>query len=141
MRILEQSLLSVTKGVIIHQVNCQHVMGAGIALAIRKMYPQHYQDYMNSKLYLGAVVTTKIAKDFGIIGMCSQDRYGRDKRYTDYEAFVTCLKVIANLKAKAPAVAYYMPVGIGCNNAGGDWNVVSALIEEFAPFIILCSYK
>ena len=141
MKVLNQSLLSITKGVIIHQVNCQHVMGAGIALAIRKQYPQHYQDYMKAELKLGNLVCSHISRDFGIIGICAQDRYGRDKRYTDYGAFTDCLKEIALLKAKSPSVNYYMPVGIGCNNAGGDWKIVSELIGAFAPFIILCDLR
>lgn len=139
MEILNQSLLSITKGVIIHQINCQHIMGCGIALAIR--YPKHYEDYMHSTLKLGDIVTTKISRDFGIIGICAQDRYGRDKRYTDYDAFTDCLQQISVMHDMNPNVKYYMPMGIGCNNAGGDWNVVSKLIETFAPFIILCQYK
>ena len=141
MEVLNQSLLNITKGVIIHQVNCQHVMGAGIALAIRQQYPQHYQDYMKADLKLGKLVCSRISNTFGIIGICAQDRYGRDKRYTDYDAFVKCLKEIAALKTKNPTVNYYMPMGIGCGNAGGDWKIISELIGAFAPFIILCDYK
>lgn len=34
------SVLDVTDGIICHQVNCQNVMGAGIARAIYEKYPK-----------------------------------------------------------------------------------------------------
>lgn len=36
MTIIEGDILAVSHGVICHQVNCKHVMGAGLAAAIRK---------------------------------------------------------------------------------------------------------
>lgn len=132
-------ILNITTGVIIHQVNCQHVMGAGLALQIRNKYPQHYQDYMNSTLKLGTLITTRINNQFGIIGMCAQQSYGRHKRQTDYKAFEQCLNQIKILHDKAPSIKYYMPYKIGCGLAGGDWDIISQLITDICPFINIVS--
>lgn len=132
-------LLDVNKGVIIHQVNCRRVMGAGIAKALRAKYPQHYTDYMAVACpnMLGNIVCTKVDKHFGIIGMFAQLNYGRQEKQTSYSAFKECLIKISTLHAKNPNVQYYMPYGIGCGLAGGDWRIVSQMITEICPFIIL----
>ena len=45
MKIIKGDLLNETTGLIAHGVNCQGVMGKGIALAIKKKYPQVFIDY------------------------------------------------------------------------------------------------
>ena len=35
-----KDITSITKGVIMHQVNCQNVMGSGVAKALYTKYPQ-----------------------------------------------------------------------------------------------------
>ena len=127
MKIIEGNLLDINKGVIIHQVNNRGVMGAGIAKQIRAKYPKHYDDYMKNKQYekLGDLVYTRIRRDFVVIGMISQDGYGRDKDkvYTSYDAFEQCLMKINKLYRKNSNVKYYVPFGIGCNLANGDWGI------------------
>jgi len=39
------NLLDAPQPIIVHQVNCQGVMGSGVAKAIRDKYPQAYQAY------------------------------------------------------------------------------------------------
>lgn len=137
------NLLDITDGVLIHQVNNKRVMGAGIAKPLRALYPQHYRDYMSSDLTLGNIVPTRINTEpfFGIIGMVAQDGYGRDKQYTVYEGFISCLVKIKALYEKNPSIKYYMPYGIGCGLAGGDWEVVSNLIHTYTPFVTLIKLK
>jgi len=138
---INRTLLSVQSGYIIHQVNCQYKMGAGIAKDIRALYPRHYADYMASNLWLGNIVITNISDNFGVIGICAQDRYGRDRRYTDYDALEACLVKIAKMKEFKPAMDFYMPKGMGCRTAGGDWAVVKDKLEKITPFVILCKYN
>jgi len=45
MKIINRDLLTIESGIIAHQVNCQGKMGAGLALKIRKKYPQVYEYY------------------------------------------------------------------------------------------------
>lgn len=128
-----------------HQVNCQGKMGAGIAKIIRDVYPKVYTDYMNhlritpSRLSLGTITYTTIEKspkwERAIINMFAQNFYGiGDQRYTDYEAFYNCLSKIYNCAVayqtkygKAPIIGF--PYKIGCGLGGGNWAIISAMIE------------
>jgi len=47
MKIIKQDMLALTDGVLFHQVNCQGIMGGGIAYALAKKFPgleKEYQD-------------------------------------------------------------------------------------------------
>lgn len=137
MVIINKDITTVTNGAIIHQVNCQYKMGSGVALEIRNKYPQHYNDYLASELYIGKLVITNCGS-VAIIGMCSQDRYGNNGVYTDSTGFENCLNQIASLKVQYPDLDFYMPYKIGCCRGGGNWEEISCLIEKITPFIILC---
>ena len=120
---------------ICHQVNCQGVMGSGIARQIRERWPRVYEGYKNfckfvgSDSLLGKVFITTGGSTKHIVNMFSQNNYGYDgARYTSYDAFAHCLAVI---KAKVPTnKTIGFPKNIGCGLGGGNWNVISALIEE-----------
>lgn len=143
MKVINGDITNINKGVIIHQVNNKHVMGAGVAKSIRTKHPTHYTDYMNSTLTLGSLVCSRINPNFGIIGMVAQNGYGRNKDtvYTDYSAFRKCLIAIKELYNKNPNINYYMPYNIGCGLANGNWDTIESLIRELCPFIILVKYS
>lgn len=128
--------------VILHQVNCQGVMGSGIALDIKQRYPNVFDEYkkvcdenklprhslLKSKL-LGEILVCSKGESEGkyIVNLFSQDRYGNKGCYTDYEALKKCLgKVNAKFSGKCIAIPYKM----ACNRGGGDWNIVIKIIEE-----------
>ena len=138
------NLLSGKYNVICHQVNCKGVMGAGLAKQIRNKYPFVYFDYTRALQYenagLGHIVVSHV--DDGnckiIISMFGQDGYGRDKKYTDYNAFKECLKTLkktldAYSTSFISSVAF--PENIGCGLAGGNWNIILPMIQEFADNI------
>ena len=127
-----------------HQVNCKGVMGAGIAKQIKDKYPKVFNTYKKKcnaiKNPLGDYQWVYTNDGRICINMFSQDGYGRDKKYTDYEAFKKCLddmaEVFNSLSCEVPFRAKYgnviaFPYMIGCGNAGGDWNTVLALLQEF----------
>jgi O-acetyl-ADP-ribose deacetylase (regulator of RNase III) len=136
--VVDGNILSYKKGVIVHQVNNRHVMGAGLALQIRQYYPRHYSDYMKSQLNLGDLVVTDIDSDLTIVGCVAQDGYGRDRRYTDYDSLRQCLSKIASQYSDKQV---YIPYGIGCGLAGGDWNTVENIIKECIPNATLIRYR
>lgn len=124
--------------IIAHQVNCQGVMGAGVAKCIREKYPDIMTDYVRwcrafpSQKLLGKVQDFFIDENENhIIANCfAQDKTGSG-RMTNYEAFYTCLE---NLKY---VVEYYgfehriaFPYKIGCGLGGGDWDVILAMIKS-----------
>ena len=45
-KIVEGNILDATEDVMVHQVNCIGIMGGGLALEIRKKYPEVYYSYL-----------------------------------------------------------------------------------------------
>lgn len=141
MNIINGNILDIERGVICHQVNCRGVMGAGIALHIRNKWPHVYADYREAfrkrLLFLGNIVTSEAAPNLYVAHLCGQDRYGREpgKVYTNYVALAGCMNLLAasmiNIKASDRPI--YVPYGMGCVNAGGDWRIVHDLISNLMP--------
>ena len=126
---------------ICHQVNCQGVMGSGIAKQIRERWPEVYdayrekhERYMRAGLseldMLGELGVVYIAeRDCFVINMYTQRKYGYDgKRYTSYDTFADCLNQISGFVPDGYTIGF--PKNIGCGLGGGNWKVISALIEE-----------
>lgn len=132
---------------ICHQVNCQGVMGSGIAKQIRDKWPEVYDDYKshysaaleNGWYLLGDCIGTCIKYDtvtknkVYIIDFFSQDKYlPRNICHTNYQAFRTCCsKLHSTVKSmNIPNKKIGFPYKIGCGLAGGDWNTITTIIEE-----------
>lgn len=138
MKTITGNILSIDKGIICHQVNCKGVMGAGLALQIKNKWPEAYDGYMTAhrgKYWcLGAILPVLVSDDLCVVHMAGQNEYGREpgKIYTNYMALATCMTKAADF-AKAVDRPIYIPYGIGCGFAGGDWKVVSEMIDKFIP--------
>lgn len=122
---------------ICHQVNCQGVMGAGIAKQIRERWPEVYEQYMKFYSYcdvpenqLGEIDIVKLTDSHRyVINMYSQCSYGYDnQRYTSYDAFAYALESIRQSTSYNDSIGF--PKNIGCGLGGGNWKVISTLIEE-----------
>ena len=145
--------------IICHQVNCQGVMGSGIAKQVREKYPEVYQAYktfcMNTKPedLLGKIqyvaFNNNDDKFLGIMNIFGQLNYGYDgKCYTDYEALRNSFTNIHKfceqfykLYAYIPEIAF--PFKFGCARGGGDWNIVCQIIEETLQDcnVLICEYN
>lgn len=134
------NLLNSDCDIICHQVNCRGVMGAGIARQIANQFPLVRKVYINrynkGLAKLGEVDFVQVTRKKIVCNMYAQDRYGRDKQYTDYEAFKDCLDAIVDFirisesKYSFKVCKIGFPYRIGCGLAGGDWNIVRELIEN-----------
>lgn len=137
---------------ILHQVNCQGVMGAGVAKQVREKYPFVYNLYKQlcnkDKIFkdhlgfshsnlLGYAQVCPINHEEDklinlenkhyIVNLFAQDDCGSDKCYTDYKALKKCLEYVnKRFAGKSVAIPYLMSCGL----AGGDWSIVSKIIEE-----------
>lgn len=136
---------------ILHQVNCQGVMGSGVAKQVREKFPtvfKYYKalcendarvkaqcGYEKSQLLGHIQVCYKEDYHIGdikdpqvIVNLFAQDRYGYDGNcYTDYEALRKCLKAVnKQFSGKKVAIPYLM----ACHRGGGNWSVVSKMIED-----------
>ena len=132
-RIIKGDLLNTKTGCIAHQVNCQGVMGSGVAKQIRSKWPKlydAYRDFCNQKkpeALLGDCQFTFI-DDVCVVNMFAQLTYGRTGRHTDYDAFRSCCRIMEHRIPRKQKIS--MPYGIGCGLGGGDWETICRIIEE-----------
>ena len=151
MNTIDGNLLDQTRGILCHQVNCKGVMGAGIAKAIRDKYPKVFTDYRHAyaqgQLQLGNTVFSVINSELVVANLCGQYDYGRSKYkvYTRYDAVEEALVKVAQYQllttASGIALPVYIPRGMGCTLAGGEWDKMEALIEAILPKAIIVRYK
>ena len=137
-KIITGNILDIQEGIICHQVNCQRVAGAGLALQIRTKWPGWYKDFVSQSANLGAVHLWEAAPSLTIASLYAQVEYGRGKIQTNYEALASCFSVLAiGALGSMKDTPIYIPYGIGCGLAGGDWNIVSGIIERTMPDAII----
>jgi O-acetyl-ADP-ribose deacetylase (regulator of RNase III) len=118
---------------ICHQVNCQGVMGSGVAKAIKNKWPVVYTDYRrfyeSNKPLLNEIQIVAVSTEQLVINMFSQEYYGYDgDQYTSYDAFWKCLNKIKNKVPKGSKIAF--PSKIGCCRGGANWQVILTMISE-----------
>lgn len=126
------NLLDAPQQLIAHQVNCQGVMGSGVAKALRDRWPSLFMGY---KVFIDQVPhgellgKTYVHQTFDnkfILNIFSQDKYlPRTVCHTNYQAME---KAFIDLK-ESFAGDMAIPK-IGCGLGGGDWDIVSGLIES-----------
>lgn len=143
--IINDDILKSGADIIVHQVNCKGVMGAGLARQIKIQNPLLYEAYRtacleaNTAQLLGTALIIPIDKDRyrhnwdqQCIANCfAQDGYGRNKVQTNYEALRSALAQVREyaLSIKRDATIA-IPYKIGCGLAGGNWEIVFDIIKE-----------
>lgn len=133
-KVIEGDLFETNANIICHQVNCQGVMGSGVALLVKRKYPQAFKEYKkfckeNKSNLLGKVLPVKCPDGKVICNLFAQDKFGYDGQcYTSYEALKECFDALKKIVSDKDEIA--MPYLMGCHRGGGDWNVVCKIIEE-----------
>lgn len=139
MKIIKGDILSVKEGIIVQQVNCQGVMGSGVAKAIRDKYPEvflHYRaacdEAANPSELLGQSVVVHIPSDDHLLfvhNIFGQLNYGRDGAvYTNYQALDEGFKLVRECAEVMDLPVHYPKIGAGLG--GGDWEIISEIIER-----------
>lgn len=129
------------RGILVHQVNCQKTMGAGLALRMKTKFPQHYQDYLAHTPELGSILVSELQPDLVIAALYAQDKYGTSRIQTDYHAFEACLQKLQKVAQRHPNLPVYFPNRIGCGLAGGNWNIIHSYLRLYFPQGILVQYR
>lgn len=135
---------------LLHGVSCQPVLHAGLAKQIITEYPDlltYHRHILKSSLtsMLGRCSFYQVESEDSfyktkcIVNLYQQENIGRDKQQIDYKAFENCLFYFAASKLRD--IPIYIPKNIGCGNAGGDWSIVSKIIEKVIPEAILVEYN
>jgi O-acetyl-ADP-ribose deacetylase (regulator of RNase III) len=120
--------------VIAHCANCQRVMGSGIAYQIKNEMPEAYNAYIEfdkdeKELQLGTISYAPV--DHGIVvNLHAQHLYGYDgSRFVNYEAIYATLMQTRDLMLDKDLKIVGVPYKMACDRAGGDWRIISAMLE------------
>lgn len=152
MKIIEQDMLALDKGILFHQVNCQGVMGAGIAAALAAKYPGLEPEYRELCLkyhfrhedLLGKVFLYTVTPELRIANVFGQGGVSRSSRQTNYDATVEAFERIVKAQERVHSPFngkdFYFPYKMGCGLGGGNWQIYSAIIEAHFPDAIICRH-
>jgi len=134
---IKGSLLDTPCKYIAHGVNCQGVMGAGVARALFEKWPEVRREYLKffnrsmrlvvygQEELLGCVNEVKCG-DKIVLNCFTQNHYmPRGPLHLDYDALKKCFEHIVKLKIDKLAIPK-----IGCGLAGGNWKKVKKIINE-----------
>ena len=133
---VKDDLLSATKGLMVHGCNCQGVMGSGVALAIKRKYPQAFRDYSDYCFMYGTVASDLLGKvcysrptpELVIANAFTQEFYGTDKK--QYASYAAISSALANITSIYPTKVPIVMPKIGCGLGGAEWDVVSRIVED-----------
>ena len=133
---IKGDILNVTEGIIVQQVNCKGVMGAGLAKQIRDKWPSVYDRYLDKVYYspknedlLGTTVWNKVDTNLFVASIFGQYDYGHGTKFTIYPALFKGLDYVFGM-AEIDQIPVYIPKGLGCGLAGGNWDFVEAYIKD-----------
>lgn len=139
----EANITTATENVIVHVVNCQGVMGSGVAAALKDRFPglfhayrTHWENHRREESLGTCCLYTNIDPDGRITiiaNLFAQRRYGYDGgKYISYDALDRALSdMVSQLHnfTHLPKATFAIPYNMGACRAGGNWNVVKALVE------------
>lgn len=146
--------------IIVQGCNCQNTMNSGIAKEIRERYPKVYiadqvtqkgdidklgcftQSHVNGSAlverYKGRPEMRNYS--FTILNAYTQYNYGYDdKQYVNYDALKQAFKQIKLLYDLNPQASTRIGIPkIGAKRGGGDWNVISQIIDDIGFSDLTC---
>ena len=107
--------------------------GSGFGRAISHKWPKIKKEFLsfasNNVICLGRTHKTEITNNLAVFTMIAQKGYGESsKSRIRYESLATCLELLAKESLKYSA-SIHMP-RIGTGYAGGDWEIISKLIDN-----------
>lgn len=130
-------LTELSVGIILHGVNCQGVMGAGIAYALKNKYPRIETNYRflcqhapNPYTLLGEIDVVEMSPHLFIVNCFTQNFFGfhSDRPPASYSAIHECLLKVVEFSMYHRDLPIYMPQ-IGCGLGGLEWDIVNDIVE------------
>ncbi len=150
LKFVKGDILDAPEGIIGHQVNCQMVMGSGLAKQIRSRFPRVYEEYIaivgkapiNTRL--GRCQIVEISDRLYFANLFGQFDYRtRNIVNTDYGALGMALRNLQRWRImfKSDDFPVYLPHGLGCGLGGGDWHIVEGIIRDSIPNAFIVRYE
>ena len=152
---LKIDLLKAKVDAIGHCANCFNTMGSGIAKQIKAKFPEafladtkttsgdrsKFGNYSVGFVSPENKTSTSIKFVYNLYG---QYYYGRDSRKLNYEFIYTAMVAMKDDCESKPIKNIGLPKHMGCMLAGGDWSIVSSIIESVfndnAFSVYICEY-
>jgi O-acetyl-ADP-ribose deacetylase (regulator of RNase III) len=145
---IKGDILEAPQRYIAHGVNCRNKMGSGVAKVLLGKWSQVKSEYhslvkdllptlINGQEDLLGIIQPVDCGEKYIINMFTQENFGYDgKQYLDYDAIRSCFNALKQLDVEELAIPK-----IGCGLAGGDWEIVSKIIDEETDGINVYVYE
>lgn len=133
------NLLDAQTDVIAHQVNCQGVMGSGVAKQIREKWANVYTAYKAeydlftdlNKSLLGNCQLVQVNDHQYVANLFGQDKYGYGgKRYTSYDGIYDALVSLASQMENNNMNSVAFPYHMSSDRGGADWIIISTMITS-----------
>lgn len=155
---INHDVTNTVRGVVAHGVNCQGVMGSGVALSIKKKWPIAFERYHSTvknfrepkRDLLGLAQLVNVGhpmidepNSLFVANMFTQEDYGRDGRV--YASPIAIQKALDSVMSfcRGSKLDLYMP-WVGCGLGGLQRNVVQRIIEqkqdEFGINVFVCDF-
>lgn len=125
---------------IAHCVNCQGVMGSGIAKQIKSELPLVYTSYrkrwlqeIDKKVLLGTaqkVIEDYLHRDRAVYNLYAQFAYGTEKRHVNYGAISLCLLNMSQQIHERDTMIGF-PYKMCSDRGGADWDIILEMIEFY----------
>ena len=114
----------------VNTVNCVGVMGAGVALAFKQLYPEMFKEYQHAcksgQIRPGKLHVWRSLTGDWIINFPTKRHWRESSRYEDIEEGLDALRDYLNPLGQ---VTVALPA-LGCGHGGLDWKRVSLMIEH-----------
>lgn len=121
-------------GAIAHQCNCFCSFGKGLALTIKKQYPEAYKvdrtTAYGDKSKLGSFTKASVPGRGVVYNLYGQYKYNSKQQQTHYKSLENALLLACEDCRRLGITSLGLPYGIGCGLGGGDWGVVSGIISK-----------
>lgn len=120
---------------LVNTVNCVGVMGKGIALRFKELFPHNYRRYRNKcekqQCIIGRMLvckdTCEITGPVLIINFPTKKHWRDPSRYEWIElGLKDLISTIHEFELKSIAIP-----ALGCSNGGLDWAVIAPMIEQY----------
>jgi len=120
--------------IMVNTVNCVGVMGAGVALAFKKRFPEMFNDYVvqcsSGIIRPGSpsvwIQKDMISKEIEIINFPTKDHW---KKPSEYHYIDDGLKWLSTYLENKSGKVVTLPA-LGCGHGGLDWNRVRDMISD-----------
>lgn len=127
-KIVKGDLFTTTDNCIAHGCNNQGVMGAGVALEIKRRYPWAYKKYKEFGPVIPGTVISANQDGLTIFNMITQSDYGYGAKLVLYDAVdEAALKVDRILRGSFLPNISIPKIGAGLG--GGHWPVIEEILK------------